>query len=246
MQQGIHERTHPVTTAFCLETLSESVEYYKWIYELMRPHLGTHVVELGVGIGNLTIHLLRDERFVTGVDTDERMIHSHRSRISQSLQLHSECVSLHQLSLRPNYAGRFDSVVSSNVLEHVSDDLELEVVKASFDLLRPGGYSMHWVPAFQSIFGSLDRTFSHQRRYKRAQLRTLFKRAGFEILSCEHWNMIGFFGWWFAGRVLGATELSPRTVATFDRYAVPLVRRIEPWMWRPFGQSIFIVARRPL
>src|SRR5215208_4439292 len=130
-----HDMCSP-TPNFCLETLSTSVEYYKWIYGLMHPYLGTEVLELGVGIGNLTVHLLGEGRFVTAIDTDERMLVTHRSRIPQTSRLRTACVSLHELATRSGYCGRFNSVVSSNVLEHITEDLEADVVQASFNLLR--------------------------------------------------------------------------------------------------------------
>lgn len=235
----------PLDSSYCLETLSESVRYYQWIYGLMRPYLGARVVELGAGIGNLTTLLLSDKRAVVAIDTDERLIARHRQRVSEPKRLLTECVPLQQLAQRPSFHGQFDSVVSANVLEHVPDGEHGEILSSSFDVLRPGGYSVHWVPAFESIYGSLDRLFLHHRRYRKRQLCSLFQKAGFEIVSCEYWNLVGFFSWWVTGRVFSATKISPSMAEAFDRYVVPIASRLEPALWRPFGQSLLIVARRP-
>lgn len=232
------------SSSYCLETLAESVQYYQWIYGLMRPYLGSRVMELGAGIGNLTALLLGDERVVVAIDTDERMTERLRQRVAPTTRLLTECVSLQGLSRRPSSRERFDSVVSANVLEHVPDGAHEEILSCSFDVLRPGGYSVHWVPAFESIYGSLDRLFLHHRRYKKRQLSSLFEKAGFEIVSCEYWNLVGFFAWWVTGRLLGSTEISPSAAEVFDRYVVPISSRIEPKLWRPFGQSLLIVAQR--
>lgn len=234
-----------IDSSYCLETLSESVRYYEWIYGLMRPYLGARVVELGAGIGNLTTLLLGEERTVVAIDTDERLIARHRQRVSASNRLITECVSLQQLAGRLSYREQFDSVISANVLEHIPDEEQDEVLASSFDVLCPGGYSIHWVPAFESLYGSLDRVFLHHRRYRKKQLSSLFEKAGFEILSCEYWNLVGFFAWWVSGRVLCSTGISHSAADAFDRYVVPIVSRIEPSLWRPFGQSLLIVARRP-
>ncbi len=234
---------HP-SSPYCLETLAESVQYYQWIYGVMRPYLGSRVMELGAGIGNLTALLLGDERAVVAIDTDEQMIERHRQRVPATTRLLMECVSLQELARRPSYRERFDSVISANVLEHVPDGEHDEILSCSFDVLRPGGYSVHWVPAFESIYGSLDRLFLHHRRYKKRQLCSLFEKAGFKIVSCEYWNLVGFFAWWLTGRVLGSTEISPSAAEVFDRYVVPIASRIESRLWRPFGQSLLIVAQR--
>ena len=56
---------------------------------------------------------------------------------------------------------------------------------------------------------------------------------------------MGFFSWWFSGRVLAVTRISGRAAEAFDRYVVPIASRVEPRLWRPFGQSLLVVARRP-
>ncbi len=234
-----------IPTDFCLEPLTYANEYISWVYRLMHPYLGKSILELGAGIGNFTPYMLRHNRLVTAIDIDDRLLHYHRLRVPATTHLHTECVSIQELSTRKDCCGRFDSVVSSNVLEHIPDKVEFEVVRATFDVLRPGGFSIHWVPALEIIFGSLDKTFRHHRRYHRKQLQLLFQRAGFEVVSCQYWNVLGFFGWWFTGRILGSEVISRAGALAFDRYLVPVVRRLEPWMWRPFGQSLLIIARRP-
>ena len=141
-------------------------------------------------------------------------------------------------------AGRFDSVVSSNVLEHIPDGIEAEVVRTSFELLEPGGVSTHWVPAMQCIYGSLDRRFEHFRRYNKKQLLALFENAGFTVERCGYQNMVGFFGWWWQSRVLKATRIPKSAALNYDRFVVPVASRVEQYVRLPFGQSLFIAARK--
>lgn len=228
---------------FDLETLAEAVHYADWIYRLMRPHLGPRVLELGCGIGNLTPLFLREERSVMAIDIDERCIRAHRERIGDRPGLTVRQTAIQDLAREQ--AGTFDSVVSSNVLEHIPDAEEAAVIRAAFALLKPGGTTIHWVPACPGLFGSLDNAYGHHRRYDKARLRRIFEEAGFQVEECGYWNSVGVLGWWWQSKVLKAQSIPLRSALLFDRFCVPVLRRIEPFLWLPRGQSLFIVARKP-
>lgn len=234
------------TSDYALETLSEAQNYNAWIYELMSPYLGPRVLELGTGIGNHTPNLLKGDRTVVAIDIDQELIRRHRERVPSSSRLTVLCTSIQDLAGTRDNIESFDSVVSSNVLEHIPDGADREVVRAMYTLLRPGAYAVHWVPACQMIYGSLDKAFGHHRRYSQSSAAALFSEAGFRIKRCQYWNLPGFFSWWLTGKVLRARSLSRSSALAFDRFAVPVLRRIERWLWRPFGQSLLIVAQKPL
>lgn len=229
---------------YSLETLAETVRYNEWIYELMQPWLGNHVLELGAGTGNLTPFFLRDNRTVMAIDIDPELIRRHRNAVPAQAGLSVECVSLQEVASRPSSAGTFDTVASSNVLEHIPDGIDHEVVRAMSSLLRSGGTAVHWVPACQAIFGTIDESFGHYRRYNRSMATSLFTSNGFRILRCEYWNMPGFAAWWFRGRILRRKALGRASTLAFDRYFVPVLKRVEPWLPRPFGQSLLVVAQK--
>jgi 2-polyprenyl-3-methyl-5-hydroxy-6-metoxy-1,4-benzoquinol methylase len=229
---------------YSLETLTETVHYNEWIYESMRPWIGTRVLELGAGIGNLTPYFLREERSVLAIDIDAGLVERHRSGIPAQPRLTVECVSVQDVAAGKSAPGTFDSIVSSNVLEHIPDGIDHEVVQAIHTLLRVGGTTIHWVPAMNSIYGTIDTSFGHHRRYNRSMATALFAPHGFRVIRCEYWNMPGFFAWWFRGRILRRPALGKASTLAFDRYVVPLLRRVEPHIPRPFGQSLLLVAQK--
>ena len=234
---------HP-QPAFSLETLSEAVRYNRFIVDRMRPSLGRTVLELGTGIGNLTPLFLEEAREVTAIDIDPSLIEAHRQRVAPTPALRVECVSLQELAGRPSEKGKYDAVVSSNVLEHIDDSILRDVVGGMHQVLKPGGNAVHWIPAFQAIYGSMDKAFGHYRRYDKKSASALFEQAGFRIVECSYWNMAGFFGWWLTGKVLKKQSVPRSSALTFDRFLMPLVSAMEPLLWRPFGQSLLIVAKK--
>lgn len=242
-QLAEHSKPRPEDEpGFNLETLRGTHNYNRWIYSHMRPYLGGSVLELGCGIGNLTGLFLRDERQVLAIDIEEKMTREHARVIGAQPRLKLENRSIQ--SLLPEQAGTFDSVVSSNVLEHIPDGVEAEVLRSSYDLLKRGGVSTHWVPAMPCIYGSLDRRFEHFRRYGKRQLIQRFEAAGFKVERCAYRNVIGFFGWWWQARVLKVSRISPAAALNYDRYIVPVASRVERHLWLPFGQSLWIAARK--
>lgn len=229
---------------FDLETLAGTDNYNEWIYSQMKWYLGPKVLELGCGIGNLTEYFLREDREVLAIDIDSRMTREHIKRVESRPRLRVQNVAIQ--SLVADQQSSYDAVVSSNVLEHIPVGIEADVVRASYQLLKPGGVSTHWVPAMQCIYGTIDKRFEHCRRYSKKSLIALFQEAGFVVEHCRYFNVVGFFGWWWQGRVRKANGISPDAARSFDRWIVPAARRIEPMLWLPFGQSLWISARKPV
>lgn len=232
-------------SSYSLEALSEAVNYHRFVYDLMRPYLGHRVLEFGAGIGNQTPLFLENEREVLSIDIDDRLLSELRSRVPENPMHAVRRVRIQDLAQEPQQRGSYDAVVSSNVLEHLSDQEEREAVEAMSTLLKHGGFAVHWVPAFPGLFGSLDRVFAHHRRYTRGRAERLFRECGFDIVRSEYWNMIGFFGWWFYGKILRVKAIPRSSALRFDRYGIPLIRHIEPKIWRPFGQSLLVIAQKP-
>lgn len=85
---------------------------------------------------------------------------------------------------------KVDSVFTSNVLEHIEDDLEalISIGKS----LKEGGRLAIYVPAFQILYSTLDRNVGHFRRYSRKELISKLEKSGFIVERCVYSDSIGF------------------------------------------------------
>lgn len=131
--------------------------------DTIRPYLGKRTMELGAGIGNLSVQLAKGMRryLATGIDAE------HLSRLRNRLQHRRNCEVHHcDLESAKDFApfpDSFDSVVCLNVLEHVENDLfGLSNIRS---VLAPGGRAVILVPEGMSVYGTLDEVLGHHRRY---------------------------------------------------------------------------------
>jgi len=222
--------------------MARAANYFAWQSRLVSPELGQRVVEVGCGLGNFTGMLL-DREAVIALDVEPACIALLRERYPNQPNLHAFVCD----PLRDDFADlarlRPDSCVCLNVLEHIGD--HRHALRAMASLLVPGGNVVLLVPAFQALYGPIDRNLGHHRRYSRRSLTRLAQAAGLEIRKLHYVNAIGFFAWWINSHVFRREAQSPRQIEIFDRCVVPWISRLEGLARPPFGQSLFAVLRKP-
>lgn len=214
--------------------------YYGLILRAFEPHLGSHVVEVGAGIGTFSEFLLgaRPQSTFTLVEPADNNFVRLAARFQSDPRVRPVHGYLEQLAV----GDAADTVVAINVLEHVEHDLEF--LRAAHRLLSPTGTLLLYVPAHPAIFGTLDEVFEHYRRYTREALATRLKEAGFAHSTLRYVNAPGVLSWFLAGRVFRRRTLSARDVRLYDRWVTPLVGRVERHWSPPFGQSLLAIATK--
>ena len=225
-----------------LNNISGTPQYISWITSILRPHLKDTVLEVGAGIGNITGRLMGKRAHYIATERDSLYLHALRNRF-----LRTPNVSV--MALDPEMPHVFDelresveSVLCINVLEYAADPLA--TLKSLRTTLQPDGAIIVLVPQSTSLYGSIDRTIGHKRRFNRADLLGILKQAGFEAQEVHQLNKIGRPFWWLFGTVLRREQISRIALKLFDK-TVWFWRRTEfllPWS----GLSLIVVARRPV
>lgn len=241
----MHERTNlPTDSAYTVrdqELMQLARHYFDWQSDLVCAVVGRRPVEIGCGLGNFTAHLLGRD-LVIATDVEPACTERLAQRFAGAPNLVVQTLDV----LSPEFASlkqyEPDSVVCLNVLEHVEDDAL--ALQHMYQVLSDGGVVVLLVPAFESLYGPIDRLLGHFRRYSKSSLRQLAGKSGFKVNSLRFMNCAGFFGWWFNAHVRKSTMQSEDQIRFFDRYVVPVMRRIEAVAPPPFGQSLFAVLTK--
>lgn len=160
----------------------------------------------------------------------------------------------------------YDVVCFFEVLEHIEHDVEALQELSRF--VKPGGYLLLSVPAFQDRFGPMDVHAGHYRRYEPEQIPALFQSVGLDCVQ------VVVYGWPLGyaleavrnridGRALRREALAARTKAELtaasgrlfqpSRKATGSLIRVATKPFRllqgarsDVGTGIVAVAQRPL
>ncbi|MBL8670642.1 MAG: class I SAM-dependent methyltransferase [Alphaproteobacteria bacterium] len=224
----------PYAGTAILEVLQEARNYNAFLMDLVLACAdpGGTVADFGAGIGTFASELRRRGIDVTAIEPDQAQLARLRAEGLPAVAGLSELA-------RPA-----DLIYSLNVLEHIEDDLG--ALQAIAGALRPGGRLLLYVPAFQVLYGPLDRAVGHVRRYRRRPLAALVEQAGLRIERAAYADSIGFLAALLHRFVAGeSATLDRRAVMLYDSVAFPVSRVLDRVCWPLFGKNVVVQAVKP-
>ncbi len=222
-----------------LTSLEKARRFNRWMADEVRPHVGARVLEIGAGIGNITVWLLPRDRWMAS-DINPNYIHYLQNLTTAKPYLEVAKVDVERSDEFIALRGRFDTVICLNVLEHVGDPLQ--ALRNMRSALAPGGRLVLYVPHGQRLYSTLDEVLGHRCRYDRAMLERELAATGFELVHGRFFNRAAVPGWWWNGKVLRRRSFSRLQLKLFD-LAVPLLRLVDRFLpWN--GLGLVAVARR--
>jgi len=215
-----------------------ATKFTQWVMDRIRPYLSGVVLEVGAGIGNNVRAMLGQDR-VVAAECDPDYLDVLRNAFANRRRVTVACWDITQP--RPADVPLVDTVVCSNVLEHIKEDDK--ALRHMSSALRPGGRLVLVVPAGRRLYGSLDRVLGHHRRYDGEQLSQELRAMGFRIEASFTMNKVGVLGWWLNGRLLKRRVMGRFQIKVFNTL-VPLLRVIDPVLpWS--GLSLVVVGQKP-
>jgi SAM-dependent methyltransferase len=145
----------------------------------------------------------------------------------------------------------FEVVTALDVIEHLDDDIA--GLSEMYRVLKRGGNTLIFVPAFMWLWGVQDDVSNHRIRYTKKQIVERLEKAGFTIERATYAN-ITFFAPILGGRTLmKLTGIKPESennvnVSALNGVFGKLFGAEKFWLKNfnfPFGVSIVIVAKKP-
>jgi glycosyltransferase involved in cell wall biosynthesis len=224
-----------------LNNLTGTPQYLTWLARKVRPYVGDEVLEIGAGIGNLTGRLMARRMLYVAGEQDPLHLHALRNRFLRTPNVSVQKIDPEVPGDIAGLENCFDTVLCLNVMEHLEDpETVLDRLAAT---LKPGGVLVMLVPNAPALYGSLDRSLGHRRRYSGADARQLAERGGFQVAQVETFNKVALLPWWAYSRLLNTRNISKLVLKIFDK-SVWFWRRLDPFMPLP-GLSLLMVARKP-
>lgn len=200
------------------------------------------MLEIGCGLGNFTCHLT-DRQLYVGTDVSADSINHVNKIYARHPHVIARLIDANSDAMLELARYRLDTVFSLNVFEHIEDDVG--ALQRAVSLLQPGGNLILVLPAHNVLYGKIDRTIGHCRRYNKRQLATTFQELGLHIVAQKYINMIGAVGWFVSARLLRHETPPSGQLKLFNRL-VPLLIWIERFVPAPFGISLLTVGRKQL
>jgi glycosyltransferase involved in cell wall biosynthesis len=233
----LENRHHGYRTLQRMENLRR---YNRWTWEKVSEFIGDRVLEVGAGTGNMT-RLLRSRQLVVATDVEPHYLRTLNSMFAGDT--HVRVAEMDLGGPLPAAVGReFDTILCFNVLEHVEDDLG--ALRRLYEVLVPGGRLVLILPALQKLYGEIDRSIGHYRRYELHDILGKLQEAGFCVERQSWFNMIGAIGWYVNSRLLKRRSV-PGVQARINDWLVPLLR-LEERLQPAWGMSLLLVAKRPI
>jgi 2-polyprenyl-3-methyl-5-hydroxy-6-metoxy-1,4-benzoquinol methylase len=142
---------------------------------------GARVLDAGCGSGRLLDELTRYGWRVSGLDMNPDSVAIARDRGHEDVQQGA-------VETLPWEDEAFDLVTSLDVVEHTADDrVSLRELRR---VLRPEGWMLITVPAFQALWSTHDVFNNHYRRYDRPMMRAVAAEVGLRIERMTYFNSL--------------------------------------------------------
>ena len=202
-----------------LARFAKAPRFSTWMADTIRPYCGNRVLEIGGGVGNLTLQLVPRWTFVVA-DANPLHVQTLKALKAERPYLGVSYCDVSDVSSFPKSPEGYDTVICLNSIEHVDNDQE--ALRNLRSVLSTDGRAIVLVPQGQWNFGTLDQLLGHKRRYSREQLRALAAESGFEVEKLIEFNRFGALAWYINGRIMKKK--------TFSRFQIRLLNALVPFM----------------
>ncbi|MCK4326670.1 class I SAM-dependent methyltransferase, partial [bacterium] len=182
-----------------LNAMSLAPNYNNWIFSNIKPYIGQRILEVGCGIGNMTQFFIDREKVIS-IDISDECLDIIKDRFSQETNFQALNYDVSSDKVLELNRHRIDTIICINVLEHIRDDSK--ALRNMYQILNNKGKLILLVPAFERLYGTIDQTNRHYRRYEKIELKRRLLKCGFIIHEESYLNLLGIPVWILHGKIL--------------------------------------------
>ena len=223
-----------------LELFAEAKNWKNYIRVLLKKYIKGDVLEVGAGIGSNTRLLCRSQysKWLC-LEPDNELFHA----LEQLIDLNGipNCFARNGTVDILNEDQLFDSILYIDVLEHIRDDQE-ELIKASQHLKTEGNLIILG-PAHQWLFTPFDSAIGHYRRYNKPMLQEVLP-DDLEVIKLAYLDCVGLLASLGNKLLLKQSKPKLKQIKMWDKFMVPISKKLDPKIGYRFGKSILLVGRK--
>jgi len=234
MQNSYHKKYSGLDELIDIE---EMKNYNKFIVSQCLKYITTlnQVVDFGAGIGTLSI-IFREKFKLTPLcieidDVNKEYLKKRNFNVFNSFE---------EISCKS------DLIFSSNVLEHIQDDLN--TLRQMKNNLTDEGLIYLYLPAKMSLWTDLDERVGHYRRYEINEIREKCKSCELKIVALHYSDSAGFFATLlmkFFGYKFNSGLGSVGLFKFYDKWLFPISKIMDIVGFKYlFGKNLILVAKK--
>jgi SAM-dependent methyltransferase len=204
-------------------------------------HSPLTILDVGCGTG-ANLEMLRQFGEAEGVDVSDDALEFCKQK---GLKVHKGLA-----EHLPFADESFDLVTALDVVEHLDDDIV--GLKEMNRVLKTGGKTLIFVPAFMWLWGVQDDISNHRIRYTRREIVARLQLAGFKIERATYANITFFLPILLGRFLMKITGIKPESennvnISALNGIFGKVFSAERYWLKKsnfPFGVSIVIVAKK--
>ena len=223
-----------------LELFSEAKNWKNYIRYLLKNYIRGDVLEVGAGIGSNTRLLCRSQYSNwLCLEPDQKLYRA----LEKSIYLNGipNCCAHNGTVNSLGEEQLFDSIIYLDVLEHIRDDQE-ELIKVS-QHLKTDGNLIILGPAHQWLFTPFDSAIGHYRRYNKPMLQGILP-DDLEVIKLTYLDCVGLLASLGNKLILKQSKPKLKQIKMWDKFMVPISKKLDPKIGYRFGKSILLVGRK--
>ncbi len=234
-------------------------------FDRLQLKSGDHVLDVGAGFGRHCFEVARRGATVVAIDYAQDEVEMTRNTFGAMIEAGEVDAGTFGGALRadatrlPFADNSFDHVITSEVLEHIQDDVA--AIAEMVRVLKPGGILAATVPSWlpEKINWMISDAYhapiavgGHVRIYTSTELKAKLRAQGLHSLSSHHAHALHSPYWWLKCAV-GVTREDSKAVNAYRRFLEwdiikgPRSTRLAERALSPvLGKSLVVYAHKPL
>lgn len=215
-----------------LESIDKLQSYNSYVFEkILSKTTLNNVLDFGCGYGTLISYVKKKyNKEILGYDINENAIAILKEKNIKYIN------SLNEIN------EGFDTIISSNVLEHIEDDEK--TLNQLNNLLKKDGVLVLYLPCSMKIWSNLDILVGHYRRYTKTELSKKLSNSNFQIKSIEYVDSIGWLVLYLTKILKITLKYDTKRLIFYDKYVFRYLKVLDKFFKNLFGKNILVTAKR--